>query len=539
MLAPTASDVYGNLSFFVWLGAQLFQVGTNYQRQSVEGVALPFLASWFCGDFTNLVGCILTHQLPFQRYLATYFCFIDIVLLAQYIMYSKRQKAKELQPPPAHFIRTPRSKSLSLSRSMERRVRSGSLGGSRQRRHHYRTLSDVASNVALAASDLSDLRYGAIPPTIIGSPSVVDNPLARGMEPVELESSQPLPGTSARRNVSWGPADSGLGMNTTLSPIPSIVPDLPGDPEPNPETQADDRGRSLSRSQHASSVMSDDYVRSLTLPTGRRGRSAGASRRGAGIVFLGVWALFGIGRLMGKGVGDGGWGVAGGRAVGVVLNSPYVNLDVPRPELVNVGFGLVPEANGALHTRATTDDDDDEPIPVPPPKPERPSTERIIGRIFAWTCATMYLTARLPQIWKNYVRQSVEGLSIMLFFCAAMGNAFYVASVLTSPTLDLPPPISTDYIREAVPFLIGSGGTLIFDTTIFIQSFIYRGRAPRLQGHLGVGLSRSATMEEEALLGGTGTDEDLQQQRRVMYGSARARTRSRSAARPGGSRSRV
>lgn len=33
---------------------------------SVEGLALPFLFNWLCGDVTNLVGCLLTDQLPFQ-----------------------------------------------------------------------------------------------------------------------------------------------------------------------------------------------------------------------------------------------------------------------------------------------------------------------------------------------------------------------------------------------------------------------------------------------------------------------------------------
>ena len=62
------------------------QVLENARRKSVEGLSLPFLTSWFlgasrlsqpelnaglivdwdAGDLTNLVGCILTHQLPFQ-----------------------------------------------------------------------------------------------------------------------------------------------------------------------------------------------------------------------------------------------------------------------------------------------------------------------------------------------------------------------------------------------------------------------------------------------------------------------------------------
>lgn len=60
------------------------QVLENIQRQSSEGLALPFLANWLAGqsmhdtyashlntkvrlgDISNLLGCILTHQLPFQ-----------------------------------------------------------------------------------------------------------------------------------------------------------------------------------------------------------------------------------------------------------------------------------------------------------------------------------------------------------------------------------------------------------------------------------------------------------------------------------------
>ena len=38
---------------------------------------------------SNLIGCILTCQLPFQTYLAAYFCCIDFCLIAQYLYYYK------------------------------------------------------------------------------------------------------------------------------------------------------------------------------------------------------------------------------------------------------------------------------------------------------------------------------------------------------------------------------------------------------------------------------------------------------------------
>lgn len=108
-----------------------------------------------------------------------------------------------------------------------------------------------------------------------------------------------------------------------------------------------------------------------------------------------------------------------------------------------------------------------------------PDYERIIGRTFAWACTVLYLTSRLPQIWKNYRRRSVEGLSIWLFVMAALGNSLYVASILTSPEAN--GPHSTRWLKEEVPYLLGSGGTLCFDFTIFLQSRIFR--HPRRKRH--------------------------------------------------------
>ena len=41
---------------------------------------------------------------------------------------------------------------------------------------------------------------------------------------------------------------------------------------------------------------------------------------------------------------------------------------------------------------------------LPPPPhhlPPQPSFQRIVGRLSAWACTTLYLSSRLPQIWKN------------------------------------------------------------------------------------------------------------------------------------------
>jgi uncharacterized protein with PQ loop repeat len=93
-----------------------------------------------------------------------------------------------------------------------------------------------------------------------------------------------------------------------------------------------------------------------------------------------------------------------------------------------------------------------------------------IGRIMAWICTVLYLTSRMPQIWKNYTRKSVEGLSVFMFLFAALGNLSYATSIFINPELGTNP----KYLRKEVPYILGSVGTLMFDVTILIQWFILR-----------------------------------------------------------------
>lgn len=91
-----------------------------------------------------------------------------------------------------------------------------------------------------------------------------------------------------------------------------------------------------------------------------------------------------------------------------------------------------------------------------------------LGRIFAWTCTSLYLMSRIPQLLKNRRRQSVEGLSASLFMFAACGNLTYATSILTHPGQTI------DSLLEALPYLIGSAGTLMFDFSIFCQFLWYK-----------------------------------------------------------------
>lgn len=479
----TLSDVMGYVSIACWLGAQFPQVLENIRRQSCEGLALPFLANWLLGDISNLVGCILTHQLPFQTWLATYFVFVDCTLVAQYFYYARPPK---LTQPSLSHLRATASPAALRRMSLDR-------GTSR-----YRTLSAVAANVAAAAAlaaqqdHHADRKRVSTRHTHYGTESSHEGASSLTRAPVNEEDDEDAFAAMAdsfhseggynigRKRVSWSierqgvPGQQHPGLPTSASP--AVLQFLS-------ETDSLSRGRSMERDLEA-----DDQEEELTPTTSQR-RSSRASRKGATVIFLGVWSLFGIFTLAGSKPG-----------VPWVSTTKIGRVISPRdsiPKAVSI-TGISDSPSIPTHVYETSDSAVDllsipflDEAPHNEPYPGAPSPERVLGRIFAWMCTTLYLTSRLPQIWKNFVRKSVEGLSMYLFVFAFLGNTFYVASILFSPKTFLPPPESTAFLRESIPYLLGSAGTLMFDVTIVMQSFIYR---PRSRRHI---LTHSRLTEEE------------------------------------------
>ncbi|KAK0503431.1 PQ loop repeat-domain-containing protein [Armillaria luteobubalina] len=474
MLAPSQaalSEFLGYSSIACWLGAQFPQVLENIRSNSCEGLALPFLANWLMGDISNLVGCILTHQLPFQTYLATYFVFVDCTLVGQYIYYSIRN-------PPSHV----RARSLSRRMSVDRPA------------SRYRTLSVVAASVAKAAAlaaqhddrprSRSARLQDGYPDTSHSRVSresddeVDDSTLAALADSFHSEGGR-------RTRISWsserlGTRGGSVGRIPSRGALPAAL-----HMSVSHEVAESLRGRSLQRDAEED-------------PEPRR-RS---SRRGASMVFFGVWALFGVGALAGSQrhlpltstttrIGN----VLAARGFRIPVHQTYSSLmvsDVPTTfEPVRNTDVYVSTSEPSYHQTLF-----------------QPTNERVLGRIFAWLCTTLYLTSRLPQIWKNYVRKSVQGLSMYLFVFAFLGNCFYVASIATSPNARLPPPASTDFIKESIPYLLGSGGTLLFDITIVMQSFIYAPKSRRRSSsHVddllarGLGMRRERTSERATAIG--------------------------------------
>lgn len=115
--------------------------------------------------------------------------------------------------------------------------------------------------------------------------------------------------------------------------------------------------------------------------------------------------------------------------------------------------------------------------PVPPPDAQGNSvhyledsdtdTNPAGAQFLGYVSAVLYLTARLPQIWKNYREQSCEGLSLLFFILSLMGNGTYGAGILCHS-------LERGYVVKNVPWLIGSLGTMVEDVVVFWQFRIYR-----------------------------------------------------------------
>ncbi|KAK4661548.1 putative vacuolar membrane transporter for cationic amino acids [Podospora pseudopauciseta] len=104
------------------------------------------------------------------------------------------------------------------------------------------------------------------------------------------------------------------------------------------------------------------------------------------------------------------------------------------------------------------------------------------GQVFGWLCAVLYLGSRLPQLLLNWRRKSTEGVSILFFLFACLGNLTYVLSILAYDPVcgeDVEckdgeaARIYWQYVLVNLSWLAGSAGTLFLDMSIFVQFFLY------------------------------------------------------------------
>lgn len=122
-----------------------------------------------------------------------------------------------------------------------------------------------------------------------------------------------------------------------------------------------------------------------------------------------------------------------------------------------------------------------------PDMPEMPEviSFNVLGQIFGYICAILYLGSRVPQLLLNYRRKSTEGISMLFFIFACIGNLTYVMSIFAySPQAACATPGRCEpgeaasmygrYVAVNLSWIIGSFGTLLLDAGVFVQYFMYQ-----------------------------------------------------------------
>ncbi|XP_027091845.2 vacuolar lysine transporter YPQ1-like isoform X3 [Coffea arabica] len=97
---------------------------------------------------------------------------------------------------------------------------------------------------------------------------------------------------------------------------------------------------------------------------------------------------------------------------------------------------------------------------------------RAYGQWLGWLMAAIYMGGRIPQIWLNIKRGSVEGLNPLMFLFALIANATYVGSILVRSS-------EWEKIQPNMPWLLDAVVCVALDLFIILQYIFYRFIKPK------------------------------------------------------------
>lgn len=112
--------------------------------------------------------------------------------------------------------------------------------------------------------------------------------------------------------------------------------------------------------------------------------------------------------------------------------------------------------------------------------PDGRSTAMTVGGALSWAGAAFYISARIPQLWKNYQRRSTDGISPFLFLTTLLCNVTYNLNVLTSCEF-IDSPDRRAFLLNAMPFLLGAILTIFLDMIYFYQHYVLYASDMRLR----------------------------------------------------------
>jgi uncharacterized protein with PQ loop repeat len=96
---------------------------------------------------------------------------------------------------------------------------------------------------------------------------------------------------------------------------------------------------------------------------------------------------------------------------------------------------------------------------------------QLIGTLFGWVGALIFIASRIPQIRKNCQIKNVQDLSVLYISMSALGNFTYVVSLLLRS-------VEGTFLWKQTPFIIGTAGPMVCDLILLGQKWFYAKVAP-------------------------------------------------------------
>ncbi|KAJ1735537.1 hypothetical protein LPJ72_001826 [Coemansia sp. Benny D160-2] len=86
------------------------------------------------------------------------------------------------------------------------------------------------------------------------------------------------------------------------------------------------------------------------------------------------------------------------------------------------------------------------------------------GLLMGWGSGINYHLSRLPQLWHNHKRNSVEGLSLAMFTIIFAANGSYAASLIS-----MLPVAGPGFLHRSASYIYGPVGSIFIDVFVLIQ----------------------------------------------------------------------
>ncbi|CAI5481081.1 unnamed protein product [Closterium sp. Yama58-4] len=434
------SFTLGMMSVVAWGVAEIPQIVTNFFAGSTEGVSLAFLMTWTVGDVFNLAGCYLEPAtLPTQYYMALMYTITTIVLVAQTVYYEVLMPHKEV---------------------VEDEDEQEDGGTAVQD-----SVSVSTTAVTLQTPLLQGQQQQQAPSSPVGVPQGVPIPVG----PRSGILSVPLSRKSSHRDIHIHSARSLVSCHTPT--MGSFVPGSYGH-HPHGSHGGGHHPHSLHArhaQHHVGSLLSQSPgqgVPHISLPTNSPVTRAVAF----GMLLVGCLRIGTLSHSLFSASNPNHLAPIPDHSTPTfsstsALSSPFPSLSAsssadPGLESHHLPAQVFPmrrrllqaSTRGLFSQHLLTDGDDEEPS--------------ALGELLGWLMAAIYMGGRIPQIYLNIQRGTVEGLSPLMFLFALVGNATYVGSILARS-------MEWRHIKPNMPWLVDAAVCVLLDLFILCQFAYY------------------------------------------------------------------